>query len=88
MLVRAPVVMFAELKTEAGKVRPEQRDWLDALGRCEGVKASLWRPRDWPEVEDSRRGRGRNGSNPKRVHHGLWRSVPTDLGGTLINRQF
>ncbi|MDP9439871.1 MAG: VRR-NUC domain-containing protein [Actinomycetota bacterium] len=52
VLVRAPVVVFAELKTETGKVRPEQRDWLAALKRCEGVEARLWRPRDWPEIEE------------------------------------
>ena len=24
---------------------------LDALGACEGVEARLWRPSDWPEIE-------------------------------------
>lgn len=52
VLVRAPLVVFAELKTEEGEVRPEQRDWLDALEGCEGVGARLWRPSDWPEIEE------------------------------------
>ncbi len=33
-------------------VRPEQRGWLDALDRCKGIEARLWRPRDWPEIEE------------------------------------
>ena len=52
VMVRAPVIVFAELKTEAGKVRPEQTAWLDALGGCERVGARLWRPSDWPEIEE------------------------------------
>lgn len=52
VLVRPPVVVFAELKTEVGKVQPEQREWLKALGGCEAVEARLWRPSDWPEVEE------------------------------------
>lgn len=52
VMVRPPVIVFAELKTEVGTLRPEQRKWLDALGRCEAVGALLWRPSDWPEIEE------------------------------------
>ncbi len=37
VLVRAPELVFAELKAETGVVKPEQQDWIDALqvvGRC------------------------------------------------------
>ncbi len=51
VLCRPPLVLFAELKSERGKLRPEQREWLEILGRCEGVEARLWRPRDFEEIE-------------------------------------
>jgi len=51
-LCRPPVIVFAELKTDTGKARPEQRDWLAALGGCESVEAALWRPSDWREIEE------------------------------------
>ena len=38
-------VIIRELKTERGRVRPEQRAWLDALSRA-GQDADIWRPRD------------------------------------------
>ena len=37
-------VLFAELKTNAGRLTQDQQDWLLALG---GV---VWRPRDWPII--------------------------------------
>lgn len=38
-------VLWRELKTQKGRVRPEQRDWLDALTRA-GEDAAIWRPSD------------------------------------------
>lgn len=46
-LVRGDRLVFAELKSEGGRVRPEQVEWLDALGGVGGcVEAFLWRPSD------------------------------------------
>jgi len=38
-------MIIRELKTERGRVRPEQRVWLDALVRA-GQDADVWRPDD------------------------------------------
>ncbi len=48
--VKLSRLIWIELKTERGKVRPEQTRWLDALrltGRCE---VYLWRPSDSDEA--------------------------------------
>jgi hypothetical protein len=50
-LVRDERLIFAELKTEKGRVTREQREWLEALGRVPAVEVYLWRPSDWPELE-------------------------------------
>ena len=38
-------MIIRELKTERGRLRPEQRTWLDALTAA-GQDADIWRPRD------------------------------------------
>ena len=58
VLVRPPAILFAELKSETGRVRPEQAAWLEALGGCRTVGARLWRPGDWPEIEETLNRRG------------------------------
>jgi len=47
VMVRPPRVVFAELKTERGRVTPAQEAWLALLRACPGVEAYLWRPADW-----------------------------------------
>jgi len=59
VMVRAPRVVFAELKSQAGRIRPGQGQWLEALGGSESVEARLWRPSDWPEIEEALRRRQR-----------------------------
>ncbi len=58
VLVRKPVILFVELKSESGKLRPEQREWLELLGRCGRVEARLWRPSDFEEIEKTLTKRG------------------------------
>lgn len=43
-------VVFAELKTEAGKVEKAQSEWLKALEQA-GQEVYLWRPSNWPEIQ-------------------------------------
>lgn len=52
------LVIFAELKSDTGNLRPEQAAWLEALRACEGVEARLWRPSSWPEIEKTLTKRG------------------------------
>lgn len=49
-LVKGRRLVFAELKTDKGKLRPEQTVWLDALRMVEqrsGCEVYLWRPSQW-----------------------------------------
>ena len=46
VLCRPPRLIFAELKTETGKVTGPQQRWLDLIGSCPAVAVYLWRPDD------------------------------------------
>lgn len=48
-LVREGAFLVAELKSQTGRVRPEQEVWLELM-RSAGISAYLWRPSDWSEV--------------------------------------
>lgn len=49
-LVRGEELIFAELKTETGRVRPEQTEWLAALENVPGVETFVWRPSDFDAI--------------------------------------
>jgi len=55
VLARADTLIFAELKTDKGRIRPSQRAWLDRLGAIAtqqpNIEVYLWRPKDWPGIE-------------------------------------
>ena len=46
VMVRSGRVIFAELKAEKGRIRPEQQMWLDELKKSDAVETYLWRPSD------------------------------------------
>lgn len=42
-------IIFVELKTETGRIRPAQQVWIDAL-LAAGLEAAIWRPRDMERI--------------------------------------
>ena len=52
-LVRDETSLFVELKSERGRLRADQCEWLAALKRA-GHQATVWRPQDWYSGEIER----------------------------------
>jgi hypothetical protein len=65
VFLRAPRILFVELKTETGRVSAAQQQWIDeleaveraslehALGSADGqqlVQVRVWRPSMWDEI--------------------------------------
>ena len=51
-LCRGPTLLFLECKTERGRVRPEQKAWIERLKAVRFVEAAICRPQNRPEIED------------------------------------
>lgn len=49
-IVKGNRVAMMELKSETGRVRPEQQRWLDALAPVDTFSSGLVRPRNLDEV--------------------------------------
>lgn len=49
-ICRPGALILAELKTDTGKLRPEQTEWLELLRTVPGLTVRLWRPSDWAAV--------------------------------------
>lgn len=47
----SPRTLFIELKTARGRLRKEQKLWMDGL-RAAGQEAYIWRPGDWTIIEE------------------------------------
>jgi len=53
VLVRPPVIIFAELKSARGRLSSSQRAWLERFQQCSilgRVETYIWRPGDWPDI--------------------------------------
>jgi hypothetical protein len=51
VLVR-DLVLYRELKSEKGRVRPDQQRWHEALATA-GADIAVWRPSDWPAIANT-----------------------------------
>lgn len=54
VLVRGTALIFAELKSETGRLSAEQDAWLAALQDTRRVIVAVWLPRDWQSGEIER----------------------------------
>jgi hypothetical protein len=45
VLMRPPLLLFRELKTDTGRLTVPQRHWIDELAAC-GQDVGVWRPAD------------------------------------------
>ena len=54
VMVRDGQLIFAELKSETGELRPEQKQWLEALREVlwthDTPKVFMWRPSSWQSI--------------------------------------
>ena len=53
VLARDGEIIFAELKSERGRLQPNQRRWIERLASAgaQSVEVHVWRPRDWEHIQ-------------------------------------
>lgn len=56
VFVRAPELLFVELKSDSGKLNADQERWIEDLRLVELatdgiVRVRVWRPADWADAE-------------------------------------
>jgi hypothetical protein len=54
-LIRDSEIFWAELKVPPNKTTPEQDQWLAALRKA-GLRAVVWTPAQWGEIEQTLKG--------------------------------
>jgi hypothetical protein len=50
VLARGDKLLFAELKSDRGRLSDAQLQWIEVLQRT-GAVVCVWRPSDWPGIE-------------------------------------
>jgi hypothetical protein len=50
--VKPPRVLFLELKSAIGHIRPEQEVWMGALSKCDTIASGIVRPNQVDQVLD------------------------------------
>lgn len=50
VLTNGVSLIFAELKTNTGKLTPAQGQWLSLLDHTETVETFIWRPMNWADI--------------------------------------
>ena len=53
VLARKPRALFAELKSDSGRLSPAQRLWLAELEGCPRSETHLWRPADRERIAEA-----------------------------------
>lgn len=43
-------VIFAELKSDKGRLTDDQGEWMRLLGDCAGVESYIWKPIMWGDI--------------------------------------
>jgi len=49
-IIKVPRLIYAELKSEKGKLSPEQAEWLELLKQCKTIEAYCWKPHQIDEI--------------------------------------
>lgn len=52
VLTRRGVLLFAELKMPGGRLTYQQVRWHQMLQHATGQLVHIWRPRDWPAIQE------------------------------------
>lgn len=51
VLVKGHSLIFAELKTQKGRLTKDQETWREALWNVPNIGVCLWRPSDWEYIK-------------------------------------
>jgi hypothetical protein len=52
VMVKQSRLIFAELKSDTGKLSPEQQVWIDALTCSMRCEVYIWKPENFTEIQE------------------------------------